>query len=831
MPNIRIALRTLFRTPFVTTVAVLSLALGIGANAGIFSLFNEMLLRALPVPSPEELVNLSSPGPKPGSQSCNQAGDCDEVFSYAMYRDLEKSQDVLTGLAAHRLFGANMAIDDQTLSGDVMLVSGSYFQVLALKPAIGRLFGPADDQTIGGHYVAVLGNAFWKNRLGSDPAIVGRTIIINGQQMIIVGVAPAGFDGTTLGTRPDVYVPISMRAQMTPGFNGFENRRSYWVYVFGRRKPGVTADKAALALNSIYHPIITDVEAPLQEGMSDQTMARFRDKKIELTDGRRGQSSTPTEAKKPLLFLFAITGIVLLIACANIANLLLARGANRSMDMAIRLSLGASRRQLLGQLLVESCLLALMGGLASLLVAHWTLTGIAAMLPSDAVETLNFELSLPVILFAGILSIGTGMLFGLFPALHSTRPDLVTTIRSAAGNLSSSRSASRFRNSLVTAQIALSMALLASAGLFIRSLANVSRVDLGIKVENLATFSVSPELNGYSRQRSQIFFARLEQELASTPGVKDLAVSLVPLLTGSNWGSSVQVQGFQSGPDVDNGARFNEVGPGYFRVLGVPILSGREFTSADVTGAQQVAVVNQAFARKFGLGSAAVGKFMSNSGAEKLDIQIVGLAKDAKYSEVKAEVPPMFYVPYKQDSTVGSASVYVRSSLPPEQILHAIPAVVRRLDPNLPVEQLKTMPQQVRENIFLDRMISILSAAFAVLATLLAAVGLYGVLAYSIAQRTREIGVRMALGADSGRVLGMVLRQVGVMLLIGGLIGIAGAVALGRSMRSLLYELHGWDPVVLAGATLLLSVVALGAGYIPALRASRVHPMQALRYE
>jgi predicted permease len=375
------------------------------------------------------------------------------------------------------------------------------------------------------------------------------------------------------------------------------------------------------------------------------------------------------------------------------------------------------------------------------------------------------------------------------------------------------------------------MALLISAGLFIKSLVNVARVDLGLKIDNLVVFGISPELNGYTPARARALFARAEEELAAIPGVTAVTASRVPLLAGSNWGSSVNVEGFKKDPDTDDGSRFNEVGPAYFSTLGIPLMAGREFTPSEGLDAPKVAIVNEAFAKKFNLGRDAVGKRMGTGDKNEMDMEIVGLVQNAKYSEVKAEVPPMFVIPYRQDSTVGAMNFYVRTALSPDQLLRTIPVVIKKLDPNLPVEDLKTMPQQVRENVFMDRMISTLATAFAVLATLLAAVGLYGVLAYTVAQRTREIGVRMALGADSGRVRAMVLRQVGMMTLVGGVIGIAGALALGRAAKSLLFELQGHDPLVVVTAAVLLVVVALVAGYIPARRASRVQPMQALRYE
>jgi predicted permease len=834
MFNLRLALRTLLKTPFVTIVAALSLALGIGANTAIYSIFEQMLRRPLPVYQPERLVNLSVPGPSPGSNSCNNAGECDEVFSYPMFKDLQKSQQsAFSGIVGHRKTDASIAFKGHTpFNGDIMLVTGSYFPVLGLQPALGRLIGPADDETMGASPLVVLSYDYWRTKLGADRSALNATMTVNGQQLTVIGVAPEGFEGTTLGSRPDLFVPMTMRTALREGSaKGMENRQNYWLYVFARLRPGVGMDQAKSAINAVYHPIINEVEAPLQKGLSDQTMKKFRAKEIVLKDGRRGQSSVHKEATVPIMMLFSITGIVLLIACANIANLLLARAANRSMEMAVRLSLGATRRQLLTQLLTESVLLAAIGGLASILVARWTLGAISSLLPGEIANALHFQIHWAAVFFAAVLSLVTGIVFGLFPALHSTRPDLVTALRNNAGKLSGGRTAARFRTSLATAQVALSMALLIAAGLFVKSLWNVSRVDLGIRVDNVVTFGIAPRLSGYDSTRSKALFLRTEEEVAALPGVNGVTADLVGLLQNNNWGNNVSVQGFKRDPDTDAGSRFDEVGPGFYKVLGVPLLAGREFTAADVVGRPKVAIVNEAFAKKFNLGKDAVGKRMAMGDTNNLDMEIVGLVKDAKYSQVKQKIPPVFVLPYRQDPNIGFMNFYVRTSGDPLLLLRSIPGAIARLDPNLPVVGLKTMPQQVKENVFLDRMISIMSASFALLATLLAAIGLYGVLAYSVAQRTREIGVRMALGADSTRVRLMVLRQVGVMLLIGGVIGIAGALALGRGAKSLLFELTGYDPFVVIASVIALSLVALAAGYVPALRASKVDPMQALRYE
>jgi len=838
MKNLRYALRTLFRTPFVTSVAMLSLALGIGANAAIFSLFNQMLLEPLPVFEPAHLVNLSAPGPKPGSQSCNNAGDCDEVFSYPMFRDLEdQGKSVFTSVAAHRLFSANLAFDGQTLSGEGMFVSGSYFPLLGLAPAHGRLLSPADDRAVGETAVVVLSHGWWRARFNRDPNVLGRRLIVNGLPMEIVGVAPEGFDGTTLGSRPRVFVPVTMRAALERSYRpaAFASRRSYSWYLFARLKPGVSIDQAKAGIPPLYSSIINNVEAPLQTGMSEQTMKQFRAKPILLSDGRYGQSSVRRESKPLLTALIGVTALVLLIACANIANLLLVRSAGRAGEMALRLSIGASRRQLIAQLLIESITLAALGGLLSVLVARWTLDGIAGLLPEQQAESLAFVIDTPVMLFTGALALGTGLLFGLFPAVHGTRPELLPTLKGQAGQPGGSRTAARFRATLATLQIFLSMALLIAAGLFTRSLYNVSKVELGLRTDNMVTFRVAPVLNGYSNQQSAQFFERLEDALAAEPGVTAVTSSMVPALAGSNWGTGVAVQGFERGPDVDDGSRYNEVGSGYFKTMGIPLIAGRDFARSDGAGAPRVAIVNEAFAKKFNLGTDVVGKRMGIDNQDgALDTEIVGFVKNASYSEVSATEPAvLFYTPHRQDPEVGFMSFYVRTAIDPEQFAAQVPRIVAAIDPNLPVARVRTMDQQVRENTFEFRFISVLSAAFAILATLLAAIGLYGVLAYTVTQRTREIGLRMALGADPRRVRTLVMRQVAIMTVIGGLLGLAAGYGLGRFAESedMLFQLEGTHGPVLAMSAVLLTIVSLTAGLLPAIRASRIDPMKALRFE
>lgn len=833
MPNIRLALRTLFKSPFITLVAILSLALGIGANSAIFSLFDQMLLRPLPVPRPDELVNFSAPGPKPGSNSCNQTGSCDEIFSYPMFRDLERVQTSFAGIAAHRYFGGSVGYKGTTLAGEGVLVSGSYFPVLGITPALGRLLTPEDDKTLGSHFVVVLSHRYWQTRFQEDPAILNESLIINGQAMTVVGVAPRGFLGVTLGQVPDLFVPISMRSLMDPGFKGFENRRSYWAYLFGRLKPGVSADQAAVAINGPWHAIINDVEAPLQKGMSDETMGRFKAKTITLAPGKRGQSSFDDEARTPLIILLSVTGTVLLIACANIANLMLVRGAGRAAEMAVRLSIGANRRQLITQLLTESILLAIFGALGGLFVAKWTIDVIASILPATDTSLVRFELSPTMMMFAGATALLTGIAFGLFPALHSTRPDLAGTLKNQAGQPGGAKAARRFRTTLATVQIAMSMALLVPAGLFAKSLFNVSKVDLGLKTDHMVVFSIAPENNAYTTERTRQLFERMEDELAAVPGVTSVVMAMVPIIAGDNWGNSLAVEGFDAGPDTNTNGSFNAIGPGYLKTMGIPLMMGREFTRADAAGTPRVAIVNQAFVRKFNLGDNPIGKRFGIGGGPgtKMDIEIVGVAQDAKYSEVKQAAPPLYMTPYRQEERLGYGYFYVRTAVPPEQLLSTIPILMRKLDASLPVGVVKTMEQVVRDNVAEDRVISTLSLAFAVLATVLAAIGLYGVLAYTVAQRTREFGLRMALGADGASVRGLVMKQVIRMAIVGGVIGLAAAVGIGRLAKSLLFEMTGYDPMVLTAATIALALVALGAGLLPALRASKIDPMTALRYE
>ena len=836
MTNIRLALRTMLKTPVVTGVAIVSLALGIGSNVAIFSIYSQLVLQPLPVADPERLVNLTSPGPKPGSCSSDNAGNCDDTFSYPMLRDLQRGQEVFTEIAAHKGLRANVAHAGRAANVQGAQVSGSYFSVLGLPPAAGRLFGPEIDESIGGHPVVVLSHDFWQSEFGGSPDAIGDVLVVNGRSLTIVGVAPAGFRGTTINMPCEFFVPITMRGLLSPERDGqFEDRRAYWTYLFARLAPGVSIEQARAALEPRYRSILADLEAPLQAGMSGQTLARFLDRPLQIEPGRQGQSlMNRTGGRVALFFLFGVTAAVLLIACANIANLLLARSAARAGEMAVRLSLGASRRHLLTQLLTESCLLALMAGAAGLVVAYWTLRLVGTLLPPLAADALRAALELDpnAVPFTAAVSLATAFLFGSFPALRAARADPIVVLKDDAGQPGGTRSAARVRHGLVVSQIALAVTLLVAAGLFIQSLRNVNRIDLGFRTENVVTFHLWPALNGYDDVRNRALFERVRNGLQAQPGVAGVTASTRGLLQfgGTGVPTEVMVQGFEAGPDTNRTALLNGIEIDYFRTLGVPLLAGRAFSASDTAETPRVAVVNQAFARKFDLGRNAVGRRIGRGDLDaELDIEIVGLVGDTRRSLRNAAPPPLAYVPYRQEEA-DALWFFVRTSSPPDAVLRSIRALVQEIDPNLPVNILMPLSQMAELN-NPDRVVAVLMASFAALATLLAAVGLYGVLAYAVAQRTRELGLRMALGADAARLRAMVLGQIGRMTLAGGAIGLLAALGVARVLRAALYEIDSPPPAIVAAAVAGLAAVALAAGFVPAYRASRIDPMEALRHK
>jgi predicted permease len=828
--DVRYALRTFRRAPGFTAVAILTLALGIGANAAIFSLFHQLLLQPLPVAEPGHLVNIVSPGPRSGPTSCGGIGKCEAVFSYPMFRDLERIQTVFTGIAAHRDIAVNVAYRGQTTTSQALVVSGSYFPVLRLQPALGRLLGPSDDRVAGGSEVVVLSHAYWQRQFGGRADVLNEALVVNGQAMTIVGVAPEGFNGTGVGVRPDVFLPITMRWRLAPDPRSPpENRRAYWVYLFARLKPGVSMAQAQSALDPPYRAIINDVEAPLQEGMSEQMLAQFKARGIRLESGSRGQSTFAEDAWMPLTLLLAVTALVLLVACSNVANLLLARAATRSKELATRLSIGATRGRIIAQLMTESCVLALAAAAASLLIARWTMDLFRTTFPDGALY-IPAELDAFTLIATGALAVVASLGIGLFPALRAVRPDLLPALKGQSGQPSGDRGLARSRVSLATVQVTLSVVLVVLAGLFTKSLANIARADPGLSAAGLVAFAVSPGRNGYTPSRSAALFARLQEEVAALPGVTAVSTSTTQLFSGDMRTTGVFVEGFDSRPEADHVTEYDEIGPGYFRTLGVPLISGRDFTAGDSDQAPKVAIVNEQFAKKFGLGRNAVGKRTSR-GTRALDVEIVGLVRDFKHTSLR-DAAPMYFLPHSQGTRrPGLMTFYVRTPAGAEGIAPAIRDAVRRLDANLPVEQLRTMEEAMRGATTRERLMSVMTGSFALLASLVAAIGLYGMMAYAVAQRRPEIGLRMALGATRGGIRWMILRQVLVVAIVGGSIGLAAAMVLGRAAQTLLFELQFDDPIVLTVSIAALMVVAMAAGVVPADRAARIDPMSALKYE
>ena len=830
MSDLGYALRQVIRHPGLSIIVVLMLAVGLGATTAIYSIFHEILVRPLPVPEPERLVNLGAPGLKPGSTSCTTAGDCSEVFSYPMFRDLAAQQTVLAGLAAHNGFDVNLAYDGSTLPALGLLVSGSYFSTLNLAPTLGRLIGPQDESRAGDSAVVVLSHDYWTSRLGGDGRVIGRMLTVNGQALTIIGVAPEGFTGTTLGASPKVFVPLTLRSLMQPNVprESLEDRRNYWLYLFGRLAPGVSLEEARAELDVIYSGILNGVEAALQTDLSDEDLQRFRERRITVVPGARGQSWVPTGPTPAVLtILLGATALVLLIVCANVASLLLARGAARAGEMAIRASIGADGRRLAFQLLAESGVLAMAGGLLSIPVAHATLRAIVAMAPANSVQAFP-TISVGVMALAGVMTLGTALLFGLAPALRAARTDPGAVIKGHVAQSASNRAVARFRGALSTAQIALSTVLLVMAGLFTQSLLNLTRTDLGIDVESVLAFTVSPQLNGYSLERVMEMYREIEEQLGAQPGVEAVGASSVRLLANNVRGAAIDIEGFEPGYPATH-TTLNDVGAGFFSALSLPLRAGRPFTEADRIGAPRVAVVNESFVRKFNLGEAAIGTRIGLYGPR--EIEIVGVVGDAKYNQVRADAPPQLFLPRLQNPFLGTMTFYVRAAAEPESLARTIRQTMARIDPNLPLADLVTLERQVRDNVFLDRLVMALSSSLAVVATLLAAVGLYGVLAYNVVMRTREIGLRLAIGAAPAHVRRMVLGQVTAKALIGGGLGLAAALGLGRASEALLFGVSGLDPVVLTTSIAVLATVVLGAGYLPALRASKVAPMEALRHD
>lgn len=830
LQDFRYGIRTLLKNPGFTVVAVLTLALGLGANTAIFSLTDQILLRLLPVDKPEELVVLRSPGPKSGRVWSD--GDPAASLSYPLYKELVDKNNVFSGLLARFAVSLSVAGEGQTERAEGELVSGNYFDVLGVRPALGRLFTSDDDRVVGSGQVLVLSHGYWTRHFGADPGILNKTLTVNGTLMTVVGVTRPGFSGVQVGQTPDIFIPITMKAQMTPNWDGMNDHKDYWLAIIGRLKPGLSAAQAEQALAPVYRQILEE-ELPLMGRFSAEMRQRFVERQMLMGPGSRGRPILQRDAKEPLLVLMGMVGLVLLIACANVANLLMARGAARQREIAIRMAVGAGRLRLVRQFLVESLTLSVIGGGVGLLVASWTIGALIGAIPeSTGAVGLSASLDVRLLVFTIVLSVVTGLLFGLLPAIKATRLNLEATLREQGSSVSSGLGQVRFRKGLVLSQVVLTTVLLVGAGLFARSLNNLKQLDLGLRPDHLVAFSLAPELNGYSPQRTTALFDQLHQALASQ-GVDAVSESVIPAFTDSNSSSNVTVDGYQAQEDEEMNVGQNFIGPDYFSTMGIPLVSGREFGASDTATSPKVAVINEAMLRRFFGNRNPIGSRFTFGSGDKVrpDIEIVGVVKDSKHATVRDKVGPFAYLPYSQFKTLGNITFYVKTKQELGAIATSIRREVQRLDGNLPVFNLKTLERQIDESLFADKFLTFLSMCFALLAALLASLGLYGVMAYTVTRRTREIGIRMALGATRGVVSWLILREVVMLALVGLVVGLPAAYGLGRLTESLLFGVKAGDPMVFVGAGLLLTAATLLGGYLPARKAASIDPLVALRCE
>jgi predicted permease len=825
--DLRLALRALSRNLGYTVVIVVALALGIGANTAIFSLFDQVVLRLLPVQNPEKLVLFHSPGRPEGWASSESSHT---VYSLPIYREFAQSglfKDVIARSSAPVSL-AHGGLIERTRAE---LVSGSFFPALGVQAFRGRLFTAADDQTEGGHPVTVLSHGFWQRRFGADEAILNQTITVNAQAISVVGITPPNFHGVMSGRSPDLYIPLAMWREMRPEFNDGQTPEGFlhWLNILARLKPGMTRERSQAAVAPLYRAQLEAEAAEYTSRIRDREEHASR--RLELQPAIQGIATLQERLETPLRLLLAMAAVVLVVACVNVAGLMLSRSVARSRETAIRLALGAARWRIIRQLLTESLCLAVLGTAAGLAVAIGTLRLLFTMPPADQWTGVAQTLDARVLAYSLALSLLTALLCGMAPALEAWRVSFTRSLKQQSGAGECPR-ATIFRKTIVVAQVALSMLLLVGAGLFARSLYNLRTFDPGFRTANLLTFSIDPALNGYSLERSRRLQEDLLARLGQMPGVETAATSEIQVLTNSNMGGNITVEDYQPAPDEYVGCSYNAVSPRYFQTMGMPLLQGREFNDFDRADSAKVAIVNEAFEKRYFGDQSAVGKrFRFGAGNGQLDIEIVGVVGNQRNTNLRQQTNLFAYLPQSQRERLTTTTFYLRTELPESALGPQIRQLAREFDPALPVYAMQTMEVVLENSIALDRVVATLAVAFAALATLLAVVGLFGLISYTVIQRRREIGIRLALGANRQNVVRLFMGQAFRYVAIGLAAGALAAAAASRYIESQLFGVTAQDPAIFLAAAVLLAAAGLLSAFVPARRASGLHPTDVLRCE
>ena len=822
------SLRSFARTPSFTITAVFSLMLGIGATSAIYSLVDQVLLHALPIRQPERLVLIDWDGDAvtSGFGSWN-------LMSYPICRDLEQQKEFLDGVFCRALTTINLSTGSDSQSTEAEIVSGNYFQVLGVRPALGRLFGVDDDGAPNANPVTVISYGFWKKQLGGAPDAVGRKVLVNQYPMTVIGVAAHNFQGIDVGAVPLLWIPASMAAQAIPGFNNYLDRRTVWMQVLGRLKSGMTLHKAQVGLQPWFNAMLhEDTRRPGFPVITPEQKRKYFNSTLALSPAPQGHSGLRRRMVEPLWVLFGVTAVLLGLACLNVAGLFLARGSARDREIATRLALGASRGRIGRQLLADSLLIALSGGLLGTAAAPVAVRSLIAFLPhSTAANALHSGLDLRLLLFAAVASLTAGILSGCAPAWQAGHRSLAPSLRERAGTALGSV---RLRRAIVTIQIALTLILVVGAALFIRTLDALMVKGPGFATSSLVSFGVDPTRSGYSRVAAGRLMRSLDEAIRNSPLTETSAVASFPLLTGGSWNNPMTIEGRER-ISTDRGVNLNSISPGFFKTLGIKMISGRNFDQHDTrppdeTG-ERSAIVNKAFVKRYLRGQNPLGvRICQGSGPEaKPNIPIVGVVSDFAYRDLRENSEQAYFSFLEDGSSAGNFYVRVRGT--PEDAFRALRKIVHNADPALPMTDFSTLGEQVDRSLNTEHLLATLSGGFGALALLLSLVGIYGVMAFVVTQRTREIGIRMALGARRSSTIWLVVRDAVTMTALGLAIGMPFVWALGRVVESQLFEVKPFDPAALATATLVLSLAALGAAFIPAHRAAAVNPTDALRAE